>query len=155
MGRAGMVVMESEVPELVRRRYATLRPEWKVLDISLVARKFGGFMAVVACEKAAAPASEGVSRFADEICYVSRKGEVTCFTDIASFANFLIWYERRPARSKWLTPALFFRCLYIVGLIAAVFSLDAALEAGSTILAIVSVVPVVSFASLMIFQPRE
>ena len=150
-----MFMIESEVPDLVRAKYAKLRPDWKVLDISLVARKFGGFLAVVVCEKAAKGEPEGGACFSDEVCYVSPKGEVTCFPDIASFGNFLIWYERRSIFAKWLTPALFFRCLWVAALIGATYGLDAALEGGSPVLAIGAVVSVICFSLLVIFQPRE
>ncbi len=150
-----MSIVEAEVPDLVREKYAQQRPDWKVLDISLVARKFGGYMAVVACEKVTAPAPEGVARFSDEVCFVSMKGEVTCFTDIASFANFLIWYERRSIYAKWLNPYVFFRCLYVVALIAAAYGLDVALEGGSSMMAIGAVVSVVCLSMLVILQPSE
>lgn len=150
-----MLIVEAEVPDLVREKYAQQRPDWKVLDISLVARRFGGFMAVVACEKVAAPTPEGAARFADEVCFVSMKGEVTYFTDIASFANFLIWYERRSIYAKWLNPYIFFRCLYVVALIAATYGLDAALDGGSPYLGIGALVSVVCLGLLLIFQPAE
>jgi len=150
-----MLIVEAEVPDLVREKYAQQRPDWKVLDISLVARRFGGFMAVVACEKVAAPTPEGAARFADEICYIDPKGGVTYFTDIASFANFLIWYERRSIYAKWLNPYVFFRCLYVVALIAAAYGLDVALEGGSSMMAIGAVVSVVCLSMLVILQPSE
>lgn len=155
MGRAGMFLSESEVPDLVRESYAKLRPDWQVLDISLVARRFGGFMAVVVCEKVAAPMPEGVARYSDEVCFVSPKGEVTCFTDIASFANFLIWYERRSSRERWLTLPLFLRCLSVATLVGATYGLDAALDGGSPYLGIGALVSVVCLGLLLIFQPAE
>lgn len=155
MGRAGMLLVESEVPDLVRAKYEKLRPDWKILDISLVARKFGGFMAVVVCENVTEFAPEGVARFADEVCYISPKGEVTWFTDIASFANFLIWWERRSIFSKWLTVRLGVRCLLVVALVGSAFKLDVALEGGSTILAAAAAVIVVSASLGLLLQSAE
>lgn len=155
MGRAGMFVVESEVPDLVREKYEKQRPDWKILDISLVARKFGGFMAVVVCENMTEFAPEGVARFSDEVCFVSSKGEVTCLTDIASFANFLIWYERRSIFQKWLTPRLGVRFLLVAALVGSAFKLDVALEGGSPILAAAAAVTVIAASLALILQPAE
>lgn len=149
-----MGVVATEAPDLIRAAFAKQRPGWEVVDVSLVVPRFGGFLVVVACENTA-PAPEGAARFADEVCYVSAKGDVTCFSDIASFANFLIWYERRPFSAKWLTLPLFFRCLWLAGLIFAALSLDEALAGGSTLHVAGAMVSMLGFGWLVISRPPE
>ncbi len=146
-----MLVGEAEASEIVRKEYARSRPDWKVIDIPLVARKFGGFLVVVACENTAT--ADGTDRFADEICFVSPKGKIIYFADVPSFANFLIWYEGRPKIEKLLTRSSLVRCLLVVLLIGAGFGLATALAGGSVVVGVFSGIIALGAGLALVFQP--
>ncbi len=146
-----MLVGEAETSEFVRKEYARSRPDLKIIDIPLVARKFGGFLVVVACENIAT--ENGADRFADEICFVPLKGKIIYFADVASFANFLIWYEGRPKVEKLLTRSALVRFVCVLLLLSAGFGLATALAGGTVAVGALSAIVALGAGLALVFQP--